>query len=58
MKGHIVSANDFNPFSAMGDFRHHIMVKFAYLGVKGVTYDLISWVKCSSERLTVAKSFF
>ena len=23
-----------NPFSAMGDFRHHIMVNFAYLGVK------------------------
>ena len=47
-----------NPFSAMGDFRHHIMVNLAYLGVKESTYGLIVWVKCSSERFIMVKSVF
>ena len=34
------------------------MVNFAYLRVKELTYGLISWVKCSSERFTVAKMSF
>jgi hypothetical protein len=34
------------------------MVNFAYLGVKEVTYGLISWVTGSFEGLTVANSVF
>jgi hypothetical protein len=48
----------FNPLSAMGDFRHHIIMNFAYLRVKGVTYGLISCGNCSLERLTLAKTDF
>ena len=42
----------FNPLSAMGDFRHHIIVIFTCLGVKELISALIYWVKCSSERFT------
>ena len=48
----------FNPLSAMGDFKHHIMVNLSYVEVKERTYGLISWVKCSSERFTMEKSVF
>ena len=46
----------FNPLSAMGDFRNHVIGIFSDLGVKELTYGLIARVKCSSERFTVAKS--
>ena len=53
--GFTSSSNIINsPFSAMGDFRHHIVASFIYLGVKELISVLISWVKCSFERSTVA----
>ena len=30
-----------NPFSAMGDFRHHIIVHLTYLGVN-LSFDILS----------------
>jgi hypothetical protein len=42
----------------MDNFRYHIMVTFVYYRVKGLTCGLISWVKCSFERLTVEKNVF
>ena len=41
-----------NPLTAMGDFRQHITENVTYLGVKELPYSLISWVKCSCERLS------
>ena len=45
-----------NPFSAMGDFKYHIIVNCTYFGVKELIEALISGVNCSSERFTVAKN--
>jgi hypothetical protein len=42
----------------MGNFMHHVIVKFTYLGVKDLILALIPRVKCSSEQFTVAKSVF
>jgi hypothetical protein len=47
---------ELNPIIAMGDFRHHIMANLDFLRLKELTYGLISWGKCSFERLTLVKS--
>ena len=33
--------NQFNPLSAMGDLRHHIIVNFTYFGVKELSFDIL-----------------
>ena len=52
------STMQINPFSAMGDFSHHFIENVTHVRLKDLTYGLISWVKCSSERFTVAKNLF
>jgi hypothetical protein len=47
-----------NPFSALDDFSHHFIENVTHVRLKELTYGLISWVKCSSERFTVAKNLF